>query len=49
MIRVMLTTISFYSEGGISEFVEMLMQCRRNALIPKVLYFEGRDEQTMLR
>ena len=38
---------SFYSEGGISEFVEMLdSNAGRNALIPKVLYFEGRDEQT---
>ncbi|MEI2756179.1 MAG: DNA topoisomerase (ATP-hydrolyzing) subunit B [Chitinophagaceae bacterium] len=38
---------SFYSEGGISEFVEMLdSNAGRNALIPKVLYFEGKDEQT---
>lgn len=38
---------SFYSEGGIIEFVEMLdNNAGRNALIPKVLYVEGRDEAT---
>ena len=38
---------SFYSEGGITEFVEMLdNNAGRNALIPKVLYVEGRDETT---
>ena len=38
---------SFYSEGGIVEFVEMLdKNAGRNPLIPKVLYFDGRDEVT---
>lgn len=38
---------SFYSEGGIIEFVEMLDQnAGRNPLIPKPLFFEGRDEAT---
>lgn len=38
---------SFYSEGGIVEFVEMLdKNASRNALIPKVLYVEGKDEAT---
>jgi DNA gyrase subunit B len=47
MIRGNAYSNSFYSEGGISEFVEMLdSNAGRNALIPKVLYFEGRDEQT---
>ncbi len=37
----------FYSEGGIIEFVEMLdKNASRNALIPKVIYVEGRDENT---
>jgi DNA gyrase subunit B len=37
----------FYSEGGIVEFVEMLdKNAGRNALIPKVIYVEGRDEAT---
>jgi DNA gyrase subunit B len=37
----------FYSEGGIIEFVEMLdKNAGRNALIPKVIYVEGRDEAT---
>ena len=37
----------FYSEGGIVEFVEMLdKNAGRNALIPKVIYVEGRDETT---
>lgn len=37
----------FYSEGGIIEFVEMLdKNAGRNALIPKVIYVEGRDEST---
>lgn len=36
---------TFYSEGGIVEFVELLdKQAGRNALIPKVIYVEGRDE-----
>lgn len=38
---------SFYSEGGIVEFVEMLdKNAGRTALIPKVLFVEGRDEST---
>src|SRR5262245_18839351 len=37
-------TKSFYSEGGIVEFVEMLdSNAGRNSLIPKVLFVEGRD------
>ena len=37
----------FYSEGGIVEFVEMLdKSAGRNALIPKILYVEGYDENT---
>ncbi|HMH35117.1 MAG TPA: DNA topoisomerase (ATP-hydrolyzing) subunit B [Puia sp.] len=35
----------FYSEGGIVEFVEMLdNNAGRNALIPKVIYVEAREE-----
>ncbi|MBN8876376.1 MAG: DNA topoisomerase (ATP-hydrolyzing) subunit B [Sphingobacteriales bacterium] len=38
---------SFYSEGGIVEFVEMLdTNAGRNTLIPKVISVEGRDEHT---
>lgn len=38
---------TFYSEGGIVEFVEMLdNNAGRNALIPKVLYVEGHDENS---
>lgn len=38
---------SFYSEGGIVEFVELLdSNAGRNSLIPKVLSVEGRDEST---
>lgn len=38
---------TFYSEGGIIEFVEMLdKNAGRNALIPKVLYVEGHDATT---
>lgn len=38
---------SFYSEGGIVEFVEMLDQSAgRNSLIPKVIAVEGKDEGT---
>ncbi len=38
---------SFYSEGGIVEFVEMLdTSAGRNALIPKVISVEGRDDNT---
>jgi len=38
---------SFYSEGGIVEFVEMLdSNAGRNSLLPKVLFVEGRDQVT---
>jgi len=38
---------NFYSQGGITEFVEMLDQSAgRNPLIPKVLSVEGHDEAT---
>jgi DNA gyrase subunit B len=38
---------AFYSEGGIIEFVEMLDQnAGRNALIPKIIFVEGRDPVT---
>lgn len=38
---------SFYSEGGIVEFVEMLdTQAGRTPLIPKIIAVEGRDEGT---
>jgi DNA gyrase subunit B len=38
---------SFYSEGGIVEFVEMLdANGKRNSLIPHVVYMEGHDEET---
>jgi DNA gyrase subunit B len=38
---------TFYSEGGIVEFVEMLdKNAGRNPLIPKVIFVEGRDELT---
>jgi DNA gyrase subunit B len=37
----------FYSEGGIVEFVEMLdKNAGRQALIPNIIYVEGRDEAT---
>jgi DNA gyrase subunit B len=37
----------FYSEGGIVEFVRMLDEkANRQALIPDVVYVEGRDEKT---
>jgi DNA gyrase subunit B len=40
-------TKTFYSEGGIVEFVEMLdKHAGRNALLPKVVFVEGRDEKT---
>ena len=40
-------TKTFYSEGGIVEFVEMLdSNAGRNPLLPKVLFVEGRDETT---
>jgi DNA gyrase subunit B len=38
---------TFYSDGGIVEFVEMLdRNAARNPLIPKVIYVSGRDEET---
>ncbi|MER3497416.1 MAG: DNA topoisomerase (ATP-hydrolyzing) subunit B [Chitinophagaceae bacterium] len=38
---------TFYSEGGIVEFVEMLdTNAGRNPLIPKIIYVEGRDAGT---
>ena len=38
---------TFYSEGGIVEFVEMLdANAGRNPLIPKIIFVEGRDEVT---
>ncbi len=38
-------TKTFYSEGGIVEFVEMLdKNANRNPLLPKVIYCDGRDE-----
>ena len=38
---------TFYSEGGIVEFVEMLdKNAGRSSLIPKVLFVEGHDEAT---
>ena len=38
---------TFYSEGGIVEFVEMLDKAAgRNALIPTILYVEGHDAAT---
>jgi len=40
-------TKTFYSEGGIVEFVEMLDQnAGRNPILPKVIFVEGRDEAT---
>jgi DNA gyrase subunit B len=40
-------TKGFYSEGGIVEFVEMLdKNAGRTALLPKVIFVEGRDEAT---
>jgi len=40
-------TKTFYSEGGIVEFVEMLDHIgKRNPLIPKTLYVEGHDAET---
>ena len=38
---------TFYSEGGITEFVEMLdKNAGRQPLLPSVIYCEGRDEAT---
>ena len=40
-------TKTFYSEGGIVEFVEMLdKNAGRTPLLPKVIFVEGRDEAT---
>lgn len=40
-------TKTFYSEGGIVEFVEMLDHIgKRNPLIPKTLYVDGHDSET---
>jgi len=40
-------TKTFYSEGGIVEFVEMLdSNAGRSPLLPKVIFVEGRDEAT---
>jgi DNA gyrase subunit B len=40
-------TKTFFSEGGIVEFVEMLdKHAGRTPLLPKVLFVEGRDEKT---
>ena len=40
-------TKTFYSEGGITEFVEMLdKNAGRTNLIPNVIYVEGRDEKS---
>jgi len=40
-------TKTFYSEGGIVEFVEMLdKNANRQPLLPKVIYCDGRDEST---
>lgn len=37
----------FYSEGGITEFVEMMdMNAGRNSLIPKIIFVEGLDPQS---
>lgn len=38
---------TFYSEGGIVEFVEMLdTNAGRNPLIPKIIFVEGKDDLT---
>lgn len=40
-------TKTFYSEGGITEFVQMLdKNAGRTNLIPQVIYVEGRDEKS---
>lgn len=40
-------TTLFYSEGGISEFVEMLDKTAgRNTLLPNTLFVEGHDEES---
>lgn len=38
---------TFFSEGGIIEFVEMLdKNAGRNTILPKVIYVEGKDDST---
>jgi DNA gyrase subunit B len=40
-------TKTFYSQGGIVEFVEMLdKNAGRNPLLPKIIFVEGRDEKS---
>jgi len=40
-------TATFFSEGGIVEFVEMLdKNAGRTALLPNIIFVEGRDENT---
>ncbi|MFD2918132.1 DNA topoisomerase (ATP-hydrolyzing) subunit B [Terrimonas rubra] len=40
-------SVTFYSEGGITEFVELLdKNAGRQALIPNIISVEGRDENT---
>lgn len=40
-------TKNFYSEGGITEFVEMIdKNANRQALIPRIIYCDGLDEQS---
>jgi DNA gyrase subunit B len=40
-------TKTFFSEGGIVEFVEMLdKNAGRSALLPKIIFVDGRDETT---
>ncbi|MFT3845621.1 MAG: DNA topoisomerase (ATP-hydrolyzing) subunit B [Lacibacter sp.] len=40
-------TKTFYSEGGIVEFVELIdKNGKRNPLLPNVIFMEGRDEET---
>jgi DNA gyrase subunit B len=40
-------TKTFYSEGGIVEFVEMLdKNAGRSSILPKIIFVEGRDETT---
>jgi DNA gyrase subunit B len=40
---VLLFLKTFYSEGGIVEFVEMLDKASNRTLIANTLYFEGHD------
>ena len=42
-------TKTFYSEGGIVEFVEMLdKNANRNPLLPTVIYCDGHDADTAM-